>query len=464
MNAAGSIRLRLFALAVAGIVVALALAGLGLSALFTRHLERGLAQELDAVIGDIAGNLTNQPGGGLTMRKTPPDPRFADIFSGLYWQVSTDGGKPVMRSPSLWDSELKLPADTLVQGETHQHAITGPDGAELMLREAVYRIESGEGPAHTVRISVAMDRAGARELTAGFNRDLMPALVLLALVLLAGAWAQVRAGLKPLDAVRAGVQDIREGRSHRLGTTVPREVSPLVEEMNALLERQETDMRRARDRAADLAHGLKTPLTALAADVEALRTAGQGKIAGSVEDVAQRMRRTVERELARSRLRNRPGTARPVAVLPAVSSILRIVSRTPQGERIGFHLEGDRTVSAAIETDDLNDILGNLLENAARHARSSVTVSVRREGADVVLEIADDGTGVDDDRLERLARRGMRDDERGGSAGLGLAIVSDILSAYGRRPVFATGREGGLSVTVRLPAPGSAGSVSPPLP
>ena len=452
MRAARSIRLRLFALAIAGILAAMALAGLGLSALFTRHVERGNAQELDAVIAEIAGNLSNSPDGRVVLRQPPQDPRFADIFSGLYWQVSGATGETVMRSPSLWDTMLDLPEDNLVQGETHQHSITGPDGADLMLREALYRIESGDGPARRLRISAAIDRASAMALTAGFNRDLLPALGLLALVLLAGAWAQVSAGLKPLAAVRAAVQNIRQGRAGRVEAQVPLEVLPLVEEMNALLERQEDDMRRARDRAADLAHGLKTPLTALAADVAALRAAGQGEIAASVEDVAQRMRRTVERELARSRLRNRPGTARPVAILPATAAIVRILARTPHGGKVRFRLDGDEAATAAMETDDLNDILGNLLENAARHARTEVTVRVTAKDGQAAVTIGDDGPGVDDAALSGLAGRGMRDDERGGAAGLGLAIVSDIMAAYGRQPEFARGARGGLEVTVRLPA------------
>ena len=457
MKAARSIRLRLFALAVVGILAALALAGLGLSALFTRHVERGNAQELDAVIADIAGNLTNEAAGRLVLRQEPQDPRFADIFSGLYWQVSNADGATLLRSPSLWDSSLALPDDRLVQGETHQHSIVGPDGADLMLREALYRIESGEGEARLLRISAAIDRAGAMALTAGFNRDLLPALGLLALVLLAGGWAQVSAGLKPLGAMRIAVQNIRQGRSRRLEAEVPLEVSPLVEELNGLLERQEQDMRRARDRAADLAHGLKTPLTALAADIASLRAAGQMEIAASVEDVAQRMQRTVERELARSRLRNRPGMARPIAVIPAAAAIMRILARTPHGEAADFRLDGDEGLAAAIEADDLNDILGNLLENAARHARARVGLSVVRDGGQVVLTITDDGPGVPAGEQRRLAARGMRDDERGGSAGLGLAIVSDILSAYGTRPRFANLEQAGFEVTVRLPAaPGEA--------
>lgn len=465
MKAVRSIRLRLFALAVIGILVALALAGLGLSALFTRHVERGNAQQLDAVIADIAGNLSNEPGGRVILRRQPQDPRFQDIFSGVYWQVGGADGEVLLRSPSLWDSVLALPDDRLVQGETHQHAITGPDGADLMLREALYLVETGAGAARLLRISAAIDRAGAMTLTAGFNRDLLPALALLALVLLAGAWAQVSAGLKPLDAVRAAVQNIRQGRSQRVEAEVPLEVSPLVDELNALLERQADDMRRARDRAADLAHGLKTPLTALAADVAALRSAGADGIAGSVEEVAQRMQRTVERELARSRLRNRPGMARPVTILPAARAITRILSRTPHGEAVDFRLDGDEAIAAAIETDDLNDILGNLLENAARHARGSVHVGVREERGQAVVTVCDDGPGVDEAGLARLAGRGMRDDERGGSAGLGLAIVSDILSAYGAEPEFSDGPQGGLQVTVRLPAaPGADRKVSPPSP
>ena len=436
-------------LAMAGILAALALAGVGLGALFERHLERRLAQELDGQIDRLAGNLRVGPDGTFTLAETPEEPEFAAVFSGHYWQVRNEASGALLRSPSLWDSELATPEDKLVPGEVHEHQVDGPDGAPLILREMVFLVRH-DGSDHAARISAAMTRQAGRELTLGFARDMVPGLGLLAVVLLAGAWFQVSAGLAPVGKLSAGVKEIREGRSNRLENPSADEVQPLVDELNSLLRQQREDIGRARDRAADLAHGLKTPLTALAADVAALKRLGHDEIAASVEEVADQMARTVERELARSRLRN-SATGESLVLADSARSIMRTLARTPQGATMTYAVTGDETVTARANTDDVNDVLGNLLENATRHAASSVVAHIAAEGDKAIICVRDDGPGGDLDAMELLTRRGVRDDRKGGSAGLGLAIVSDIAGAYGSQPEFGIAPEGGLAVTIRLP-------------
>ncbi len=442
--------------AMIGIVVALALAGAGLGTLFKRHLERRISQELDSHISLLAGNLRIGVDGALFIQNEPGDAAFSKLYSGRYWQVRDESTEALLRSGSLWDSALELPADKPAPGELHEHHVAGPDGADLLLREAVFVITSG-GQDRAARIAAAITTEESRELTAGFARDMVPGLGLFALVLLAGAWLQVGAGLAPFDRLRSGIKAIREGQSKRLENPAAAEVQPLVDEVNSLLQQQRLDMQRARDRAADLAHGLKTPLTALAADVTALRAKGEHELAASVEELAAQMARTVERELARARLRSTtPDTA--VNLAKSAEAIIRTILRTPQASGIAFEVTGLKSIAAVANPDDVNDILGNLIENAARHASSRVVVGIFGEWEKAVVAVRDDGPGADPEVMQALVQRGTRDDTKGGSAGLGLAIVSDILAAYSSTPEFALAPEGGLSVTVRLPLAVTPGS------
>jgi len=166
----------------------------------------------------------------------------------------------------------------------------------------------------------------------------------------------------------------------------------------------------------------------------------------------------VERELVRVRQRYQPGTAPPAPVVAAAEAIARILKRTPAGETVTIRVGGDASVAAAIDRDDLNEVLGNLMENAVRHAATHVDVSVGLSGARVVVEVADDGEGADEAELARLAERGRRHDETGGAAGLGLAIAADILALHGEAMEFDRAVQGGLSVRFGLPASGIAPS------
>ena len=195
-----------------------------------------------------------------------------------------------------------------------------------------------------VRVAVAVDLARLSAAQTAFATDLLIALGLLGLVLAAATSVQVGLGLRPLDALRRGVADIRSGRNRHRQPEVPDEVRPLVDELNALIDAREQDIARSRNRAADLAHGLKTPLAALAADAERLRGKGESHIADEIEAVIEAMRRHVDRELVRARLRGsdrvRRGDTTPVA--PLARSLIATVSRTAAGCRHRLRHDGRR--------------------------------------------------------------------------------------------------------------------------
>jgi len=213
-------------------------------------------------------------------------------------------------------------------------------------------------------------------------------------------------------------------------------------------------MEAARARAAELAHGLKTPLAVIAGDAARLRERGETAIAAELEELAGAMRRHVEHELTRARLQF-AGTSRPATVLAAsVEPVVRTLCRTPAGAALDWRVTVPSAITVALEPPDLAEVLGNLLENAARWARSHVAVEAAA-GSPVRVVIADDGPGVPPAMIERIAQRGVRLDERPGGAGIGLAIVRDILEAYGGALHLENRPEGGLCATVELPAAGT---------
>lgn len=447
MTGRRSLRLRFLALGLGLLAVALFVSGASLSALFARHLDRRVGQELDTHIETIAGTLRIDPLGAMSLSRDPADPRFSRPFGGLYWQVDDDTTGARIASRSLWDTVL-APQGDLAPGAELTRDIAGPQGSVLLLhqRGLIVPVASVD---HRVRVAVAIDRAELDALRSGFARDAGYVLVALGFVLAAGIWIQIAAGLRPLAVLAAAVAKVGNGTERRLSQQVPSEVEPLVTEMNSLLDAQERDLIRARDRAADLAHGLKTPLTALAADIRRLRARGDSEIAGNLETVAETMRRHVERELARTRIRH--GIAKPITPLAeAVRRIVRVVERIPGAEGKRFEMKIAPDLTLPIDGDDLNEMLGNLLDNAARHASSIVRIGAGVDVSGASLRVEDDGPGLAEADREAALRRGGRLDRHGG-AGLGLAIVKDIADAYGGEVSLGRSDLGGLSVTVALP-------------
>jgi signal transduction histidine kinase len=264
-------------------------------------------------------------------------------------------------------------------------------------------------------------------------------------------------GLRPLDWLRRGVADIRSGQGRHLASQVPDEVKPLVDEVNALLDARERDIARSRHRAADLAHALKTPLAALVADGERLRQKGEGAIAHDIESAVDTMRRHVDRELARARLRGGVDLQRGAGteVAPLVRSLIATLSRTQAGERLRYETAIADDVTAPFDRTDLAEVLGNLLENATRHAKAYVRVVAQVAADGLAIVVEDDGPGIAEDLRPAALARGGRLDERADGAGLGLAIVQDVLDAYGWTLQLEVSALGGLKATCRASA-GSA--------
>jgi signal transduction histidine kinase len=444
-----SIRFRLWSAATISILVALAIAGVGLRYLFELNVERRIVGELTADLNELIGATSFAANGQLSVAPGLTDPRFTNPLSGHYWQVEDLASHGLVRSRSLWDAKLALPGQG-ASGELRTiEELKGP-GDELTVA-VVRTITDADG--RSFRAIVAEDHSSVTVSVREYVRDLIPALILLAAALMAAFFVQITVGLAPLESLRVAVRNVIAQRTARLDVAAPSEVQPLADEINRLLDAQAKALARARSRATDLAHGLKTPLQVLSADIRALRGKGETELADEIEKSAGAIRRHVERELARARLA--PGVSGKAScrVREAAAGVIAVIKRTPGGKQLAFLIDVKEDLLAPIDEGDLSEMLGNLVENAARFARSSVQVNAWASGSEVSIAVADDGPGIPDADRESALSRGVQLDSKGGSSGLGLAIVSDIVEAYGGR-LTMTNADPGLVVTIAMPRHG----------
>lgn len=439
-----SLRLRLALAGAASIIAALVAAFFILSTLFERHVERRIAAELVLHLDQIIAGIAEQPGAALDLVKPPVDPRFERPLSGLYWQIEGDGKR--LRSRSLWDGVLTLP--DIPAGGVHTETITGPGGASLLLveREVVTAARAGARP---LRVAVAIDRSDVSQATDEFEDDLLPYMQALAALLLAASFVQIFVGLRPLATLTERLSAIRAGKAERLGSDFPDEVLPLTGEVDALLQSRENQLRKARERAADLAHGFKTPLQILSGDVLRLRERGEEGVARDIEAIILRMRRHVDHEMARARQAERGHTARSDLARVA-AQVVGVVSRTPAGRNLDWQQEVEPGLILRIDTEDLAEILGSLAENAARYARTRVGIFARPEGSAVVIEVVDDGPGIPEGEIEFVLKRGGRLDTTSEGAGLGLAIAESFVEEANGSFALEN-RKPGLCARITLP-------------
>lgn len=462
-----SLRFRLLAATLAALLVALLLAGLLLASLFRDHVLRQFTSTLTAQLDQVTARLEFDPGGQPQLdARTLSDPRWSRPYSGLYWQIDAGAGGPprrgVLRSRSLWDAMLTVPDDALADGTVHVHESTGPDGAPLLLVERSVRREA-DAAGTPWRLLVAADLSETEAAVDRFNSVLLASLAVLLGLLCAAAVAQVAVGLSPLRALQRALATVREGRARRLEGGFPAEVQPLIDDFNSVLDRNAEVVARARTQAGNLAHAIKTPLAAMA---QAARSAAQhpdavGELPALVQEQVAVARRHVDWHLARSRAAaalGLPGAC--VAVAPVVAGLLRVLERV-HAER-GLTLACDRVApgaSFAGEAQDLQEILGNLLDNACKWAQHEVSVSAasftEAGGQRLRIVVEDDGPGIAPAQRQAVMARGERLDESVPGSGLGLAIVHELVHLYGGQLSLDQSALGGLRVELTLP--GAAG-------
>lgn len=440
-----SLRWRLLAGGGLAVLAALAVAWVFMTLLFERHLDARTRIDLTRDATRLAAALAIDAAGRPSVGAPLTDPRFDVAASGLYWQVGT--GETAVRSRSLWDAGL-TPAPGISTDSWILRRAPGPFEPEVFVLQRLIRPDA-RGPAVVILLAQdAHDVASAQE---EFGRELAIFLALLWLVLMSAAWLQVNLGLQPLRRVRDDLEAMRGDSTARLASGWATEVMPLADAINALAQAREDDVRRARTRAADLAHGLKTPLAALSAQSRRIRDEGHGAIADGLDLVIDRLQATTQAELARSRMAG-PRQDATCLAHDVVERLIEVVERTEAGERVAFSNLLDPAVTAPMAEEDFAELTGPLLENATRFARRRVVVSTFEAAGRVGLAIDDDGPGVATDREADILVRGARLDETTPGQGLGLSIAREYADMIGADLTLARSPLGGLRVAVSWPA------------
>lgn len=463
-----SLRVRLLIGTLLGVSAALLVAGLVLSNLFreqvARQFQAGLRVHLDQLTASVEPGADGRP----VLSAELADARWHKPYSGLYWQVDGLDGldgqtqkvvPALLRSRSLWDATLRVPDDVLADGEVHVHDTAGPDGTRLRVMERAVRPAEVAGTVWLLR--VAQDTHELDDAVSSFVGVLVVSLGVLAAALMAAAVAQVAVGLAPLRSLQAAVSALRAGRLQRLEGVqgnFPAELQPLVDDFNGVLDQNEQIVLRARTQAGNLAHAIKTPLAVLS-NAAARPDTPPAELARLVEEQVAQARRQVNWHLSRARAAAAvgvPGVRTPVANV--VGPLVKVMDRVHAGRHLDFD---DRTADSPLcfagEEQDLQEMLGNLLDNACKWAQSSVLVEVTTvDGATtprLQITVEDDGPGIAEALREKVLARGARADEQMPGSGLGLAIVNDLAQLQGGGVCLESSEAlGGLRVRLELPA------------
>lgn len=446
MNAR-SFHARLIVGASLAILLALAVAGSGLVWLFQRHIEHREALSMEAKAKELLPGLRLDAAGKPVADTKPSDGRFWRPAGSLYWQASTPAGS--IYSRSLWDQTLGSPGQNTGETWTLRRA-DGPFGHRLVIISRLIRPDASRRP---ITVQVATDDDALVQSFQEFRLETTLALCLLWAVLVLAATLQVRLGLRPFRRVSAELDRLRRNPAERLSSNHPREIAPLVEAINALADARATDLERARRRAGDLAHSLKTPLAALAAQSRRARAEGATESADALDRTIAVAQAALEAELARARSavarENQAPTEADVA--HAVEGVVAVVERTDVGSSLVFDIDVEARLLAPLGPADLAEIPGALIENAARFAKRRIAVRAYYRAPSIAIRISDDGPGMQSGRVSDALVRGARLDETGPGHGLGLSIVVDLVSATGGTITLGEAGLGGLLVALDWP-------------
>ena len=448
-----SLRIRLLAGTLVWIVISILVAGWGLGQLFHQHVEAQFDVELKNHLDQLTAQLILDEQNQAQVRLLPSDPRLNKPLSGLYWQIDRIPAadeqpvKAVLRSRSLWDETLTVPADTPADGEIHQHRIEGPQGVALRVVERTVTIDT-----HSLRLMTAANESLMTVPVEDFKGHLWMALGILGMGLTLAALMQVFVGLAPLRSMQNALGRVRHGDARNMEGTFPNEIMPLVNEFNTVLAQNAEVVERARTQAGNLAHALKTPLSVLAnaANAPEKRDDDLARLVASQVDT---VRKQVDYHLSRAQAAASvqvPGMR--TAVEPVIRGLVRVMQRVYADRNLEFAVvSADVTLVFRGEEQDLQEMLGNLIDNASKWANSRIEIQARAEQERLTISVDDDGKGIVPDKRDTVLQRGVRVDQQVSGSGLGLAIVDDLARMYGGQLTLADSPLGGLRASLSLP-------------
>ena len=415
-----------------------------------RRFDQGLAELIDNL---TAGTTIDEKGEVVAPALT--DTRALRAFSGKYWQIAEpapDGGiRVLVRSRSLWDSELKAPADlverlTAEPGKPLTYSARDPLDEPLRAMATRVQLYSRSAP---VIFMAAEDRGPLDRDVRGFVTATAITFVLLGVGMIAAVVSQVRVGLNPLFALLREVASVRRGKAERVERDYPTELAPLADELNALMAHNQEVVERQRTHVGNLAHALKTPLSVML--TEARQTGGP--LAEVVEHQAEAMRSQVDHHLRRARAAARTqGSGERTSVADVLDELSRTLERIFQDKGCEIDWDAPDDLFFLGERQDLLELAGNAMENACKWCRGKVRIRTETLTPERLrLSIEDDGPGLNPGQREEVIRRGARLDENAPGSGLGLSIVDELARAYGGALNLGESRLGGLLVQLDLP-------------
>jgi signal transduction histidine kinase len=452
-----SLALRLFVSATAWAVVILLITGVVLSSIYRQAVERAFDRRLGVYLRTLVADVASPEEAGDKFPQSLGEPLFELPLSGWYWQVTRlDPDKHDVRaSRSLWDAGLPHLQDRGVPpgpDGSREGYVDGPEDQRLRLVER--NIDLGDEGHYLV--AVAGDAAEITDEVHSFDQALIITFSILAAVLLLTTMFQVRFGLAPLKRITDSLAAIRSGSAEHLAGEFPEEIAPLARETNALIDANKEIVERARTHVGNLAHALKTPLSVMVNEAAARP---RDAFADKVLEQADIMRDQVARHLERARLAARLTVVGSITdVAPVVTALARTMEKIHHGRGVAIEVRADAQARFRGERPDLEEMIGNLVDNACKWASSRVAIEVVRErpdpaSADQVLRIVvdDDGRGLSPSEREQVAQRGSRLDESKPGSGLGLSIVVELAALYGGELKLGAAPLGGLRAELMLP-------------
>ncbi|GIX32295.1 MAG: two-component sensor histidine kinase [Lysobacterales bacterium] len=450
-----SLRRRLLYSAAAALLVFLGATGLAIDLAFVASQRAALEQRLQGYVYAFLAKLEVSRGGAILVPEPLPEPRLERPSSGLYAALIAPGFR--WRSPSALGRELPV-EDVLEPGERHFQGPIAFAGSKYYRLSQGLVFEDGSGRELALTLHVVEDELSLLEQISVFRERLVIFLGALACILLILLFLAMRWSMAPFVRVTREIAEIEQGQRERLGGGYPSELEPLTRNLNALIEAERENLARYRHTLADLAHSLKTPLAVLRSAAE--NESGEALRAQVLAQV-ERMDGIVAYQLARAARSGHRTLSAPVPITPSAESLVRSLEKVYADKKILCEFEIEEAARFHGEEGDLLELLGNLLENAFKWAKSRVLLSASARPSPgarrpaLVIDVEDDGPGIPEEQIDRVLQRGVRGDERVPGHGIGLAIVQDIVRSYrGELRIGRSSALGGARFTVELSAPG----------
>lgn len=439
-----SLTLRLILTSFAWIGATLLVTAALLVFLFRGHIEKHFEVLLHDHLEELVAASELTPKGVLQMTWRPSDPRFNRPHSGWYWEI-LHSGMSVARSDSLWKERLEV-AESGAGEPARMQRLTGPEDEPLqaLVQEITFPEETTP-----LLFMVAGPVADIDDNVRAFTAEVAITLTALGIGLLLVVWFQVRFGLRPLQAIQQALGDVRQGKIERLPENNPVEVEPVVEELNGLLDHNRALLERARTQVGNLAHALKNPLTVIRNEAKGVDN-DRGRV---IREQTTAMANSVERYLSQARIAGSTGLLGARADVKVIAEDLCFsMERLYREREIKIQCSGLDGCWFRGEAQDLEEMLGNLLDNACKWARSQVLVRAERGGGRLLIAVEDDGPGIPAQQQIEVLERGRRLDEKVPGSGLGLDIAQDIAGLYRGSITLGWASSGGLSARLELPA------------